>query len=103
LLYLFFFFFFFWFCLVVKIIKTQPIFLDKKVWRSLLLVLWRSLKFCGRFLVLELLVLVLLQHDDGGGDDEEMKISPNFLFFTSGWTCGAPMLVGGEIQQVSCC
>jgi hypothetical protein len=94
---------------VVKIIKTQPIFLDKKVWRSLLLVLWRSLKFCGRFLVLELLVLVLvlLQHDgsggDGGGGDEEMKISPNFLFFTSGWTCGAPMLVGGEIQQVSCC
>jgi hypothetical protein len=52
---------------------------------------------------LELLVLVLLQHDDGGGDDEEMKISPNFLFFTSGWTCGTPMLVGGEIQQVSCC
>jgi hypothetical protein len=82
---------------VVKIIKTQPIFLDKKVWRSLLLVLWRSLKFCGRFLVLEL--LVLLQNDGGGGGDEEMKISPNFLFFTSGWTCGAPMLVGGRFNK----
>ncbi len=46
-------------------------------------------------------MVLLLQNDDGGGGggDEEMKISPNFLFFTSGWTCGAPMLVGGEIQQ----
>lgn len=47
-----------------------------------------------------MLLVLVLQHDGGVGDDEEMKISPNFLFFTSGWTCGAPMLVGGEIQQV---
>jgi hypothetical protein len=44
-------------------------------------------------------LLVLLQNDGGGGDDEEIKISPNFLFFTSGWTCGAPMLVGGRFNK----
>jgi sterol desaturase/sphingolipid hydroxylase (fatty acid hydroxylase superfamily) len=45
-------FFVFLFCLVVKIIKTQPIFLDKKVWRSftsclveILEVLWEVLSF----------------------------------------------------------
>ncbi len=42
---------------------------------------------------------MLLQNDGGGGGDEEMKISPNFLFFTSGWTCGAPMLVGGRFNK----
>jgi len=44
--------------------------------------------------------LVLLQNDGGGGGgDEVMKISPNFLFFTSGWTCGAPMLVDGRFNE----
>jgi hypothetical protein len=45
-------------------------------------------------------LLVLVQNDGGGGGgDEEMKISPNFLFLTSGWTCGAPMLVGGRFNK----